>query len=316
MKHKFSKNISSQLKPLLKLNNYSCFVSLFYDYLIIAIAIILSLKISYFFYPITILLIGSRMRALATLFHDSIHFRLCKNKYLNKILGQYFAAMIILQDFETYYKSHSILHHQKLGSLEDPDLIYYKQQKLYANKSTIYGFFNFIILPLLGSKTVSFVKYLLKNRLLKINEKDASIFLAFWFCTFLFLSLKGWFIYLVLFWLIPFLYVFPMIGWFIEIAEHYPLVGHEETRELYKTRNRYSSFIEGFLTGIHGEKYHLTHHLNPAIPYYNIKKAHKIMLQDKKYFDADKKNGMGIFLPSKNRSSVVGKYLLKKEGEI
>lgn len=93
---------------------------------------------------------------------------------------------------------------------------------------------------------------------------------------------------------------FPLIGWFIELAEHYPIIKNEN--DLDKSWNRFSSKIELFFTGMHNENYHLTHHLMPDIPYYNIDKVHDIMMEDKEYKKRNEIMG-GIFLSSNNNLS-------------
>ncbi|XWK91415.1 MAG: fatty acid desaturase [Phormidium sp.] len=64
---------------------------------------------------------------------------------------------------------------------------------------------------------------------------------------------------------------------------------------LYMSRNRHSHWLENFLTGMHNESYHLVHHLNPTIPFWNLPKAHQIYLRDKNYALFDRQAG-GIFI--------------------
>ncbi len=70
----------------------------------------------------------------------------------------------------------------------------------------------------------------------------------------------GFWSQLILFWLVPYITVFQVLGYFIEVSEHYPLVG-QNTVDLYMTRNRFSPWYEGFFTSMHGENFHLVHHL-------------------------------------------------------
>lgn len=86
------------------------------------------------------------------------------------------------------------------------------------------------------------------------------------------------------------------------MSEHYPLMNN--SINLYKTRNRHSHWLEKFLTGMHNESYHLVHHLNPAIPFWNVPKAHQIYLQDKNYDQFDRQAG-GIFISANNTPSLI-----------
>jgi fatty acid desaturase len=76
----------------------------------------------------------------------------------------------------------------------------------------------------------------------------------------------GWYFFFM-YWAIPYLTTFQIITWFIELSEHYPLVCTAKT-DLYATRNRFSHPVEAFFTSVHGENFHLIHHLFPGIPFW------------------------------------------------
>jgi fatty acid desaturase len=71
--YKFSLEIKSQLKELTKLDNWHGFLALLEDRLLILASILITSHVTWFFYPIALLVIGSRQRALTTLLHDSAH---------------------------------------------------------------------------------------------------------------------------------------------------------------------------------------------------------------------------------------------------
>jgi hypothetical protein len=49
------------------------------------------------------------------------------------------------------------------------------------------------------------------------------------------------------------------------------------------TRNRHGWAIERFLLGRHNDNYHLVHHLNTGVPFWNMRRAHKVLLGDPAY---------------------------------
>jgi fatty acid desaturase len=55
-------------------------------------------------------------------------------------------------------------------------------------------------------------------------------------------------------------------------------------KDIHMSRNRvlYSK-IGNFFLNIHNEGFHLVHHLYPNMPSWNLKKAHKILMEDNEY---------------------------------
>ncbi|MGV8891749.1 MAG: guanitoxin biosynthesis L-arginine gamma (S) hydroxylase [Burkholderiaceae bacterium] len=294
-KYKFDEKIKEKIRKLCSYNDCSGVIALLADYAIIAFAIYFS-EINLFWYPLTILLIGSRQRALATILHESAHKTLSKNRKLNRILGTYLSGYQIFQTFDAYSRSHVINHHVKLGDTElDPDFKHYKESGIFKekNRSTFIG--KYLFKPILCLNIYKTVRYLLINRLLNTENKSEFIRMLFSIVFFSALgtAIVGWKFYLI-YWLIPYLTTFQIITWFIELAEHYPLVQHAQY-DLYATRNRFSHFIESLFTSIHGENFHLIHHLFPGVPFWKMEKAHEILLNDPEYARINASFG-GIFL--------------------
>jgi fatty acid desaturase len=83
---------------------------------------------------------------------------------------------------------------------------------------------------------------------------------------------------------------FPIIGWYVELSEHFPYAAYERGR--WATRHRACGPISRIFVGMVGEKYHLLHHIDPRIPYWNLRKAHRhMMLGNTRYREAVKAQG-------------------------
>lgn len=303
MEHKkFDKEILRRIKTLYVYDNWHAPLALIMDYAVIIFAVLLS-EYSYWFLPLTLLLIDSRQRALATILHEASHSALTENKHFGKILGTYFSGYLIFQSWDSYCLSHVKNHHPKIGTDSDPDYQYYKEAGVFDSYGKREFFWKFLISPVLCLKLFSNIKYLIVNRLISdISKKELFKILithSVFFATGSFLV--GWKFYL-LYWLLPYLTVFQTITWFIELAEHYPMIAYAESN-IEISRNRFSHFIEHFFTGMHGENYHLLHHLFPAIPFWNLKKAHHILMQDEEYRSVNEKFG-GIFISGNNNPSM------------
>ncbi len=296
-KYEFSKEIKTSIKNISKSNNYSCIIALTSDYAIIFIAVYFS-ELSYYLYPLSALLIGSRQRALATILHEAAHKTLCRNRIANKIIGTYLSGYFVFQTWEAYIKSHVFNHHAKLGCIDnDPDYLYYRQAGVFDTQSNSDFFRKYLIKPLFFGGAISSLRYIIVNRLLRMKSKREIIGLicSNFLLAFAFTHFIGWYAYLV-YWLLPYLTFFQVITWFIELSEHYPMV-HTERFDIYASRNRFPNFFESFFTGMHNENFHLIHHLFPGVPFYKMKKAHQILLKDSVYARINANFG-GIFTSS------------------
>lgn len=282
-KHIFDSAIKKKIKALCELNNYSGVLALLTDYFLIGLAIYMA-QVSLWYYPLTVLIIGSRQRALATILHEAAHRTLAKNRKLNQILGTYFSGYLIFQTWDAYSRSHVINHHAHLGSpVFDPDLRHYIESGVFDSQTKKQFFLAHLIAPIFCVNIFSTIGYLLNNRLL--NSAHKSEFAKMILVLAIFIGLGGASVgweFFFMYWLIPYLTTFQVITWFIELAEHYPLV-RDAKIDLYATRNRFSHPVEAFFTAMHSENFHLIHHLFPGIPFWNLNKAHQILLADPEY---------------------------------
>lgn len=165
-----------------------------------------------------------------------------------------------------------------------------------------------MVLPAIGSQTVAYLRYLVRNRFRVLKGEtqhpgrtadhvprrkrilDKLGFWAFWAVVALVAWRVGGFRELALFWFVPYLTSFQILGWYIELSEHTPLVRDHHV-DLYMTRNRKSRGLELFLTGIHNDHYHLDHHLDPRTPFWNLPKTHQARLRDPNYAALDAATG-------------------------
>lgn len=310
-RYRFSDAINNELKPLFQLDNWHGLLAVMTDYLVIMTAIALSMY-SMWFYPITWLVIGARQRGLSTILHESVHAALAKNKTLNHALGAYFSGYLLFQSFSLYVDSHIKKHHAFLGHKDiDPDYKYQLDVNMYGSGRRIINWKNPI--QLLWTYCV----YIAKNRMgiFVSRSKDAMIGRLYWLVIFLTATYFGYLAELFLYWIIPLMSSFLIIGWYLELAEHYPMV-HNNDVDLYMTRNRFSSKFESLFFSIHNENYHLIHHLKPRLPFWNLEKAHVILMQDENYRNANETMG-GVFISANNNQPVIQIYNnIQKSGEV
>ncbi|MGB0505673.1 MAG: fatty acid desaturase [Pikeienuella sp.] len=300
-RHSFDPAIRAQLRVLNNSkDNWHGLLALAQGLIVITIAILLSLWSPYF-YPLTLILVGSRHRALGTLQHEASHFTLCRSRILTRTIGM-LAGWSIFQTLHAYRVSHVEAHHKYLGDeTRDPNLRAFVRQGLFEadTRNLIRDHF----LPLvLGLKSWANFKNLVLERLMPRNwsalPPQAKLeylgFIAFWAALIGVILWNGLILEFLVFWLIPYFTAFQAVNWVIELAEHFPLVRLYDS-ELYMTRNRQGPWIERVLFEIHGENWHLVHHLSPGTPFWKLPEAHRIMMGDPVYAKANTWAGGLVF---------------------
>jgi fatty acid desaturase len=309
--YRFPANVERELRELNRPDNWHVALAWVEDACWMAACILACKYLTAWLYPLAVLIIGARQRGTSTLLHDCAHGVGVANRRLQMVLGTVFTAYPIFQKHYAYKVSHVLTHHPKLGSpTEDPDLRFFIEQRAYEQGSPRSYVRRVVLLPLLGSQTWGYLRYLVRNRYQVITGGgrtaaakspvqqrklvlDRIAFWAFWLLVVGCAWYGGWLVGLLLFWVVPYLTSFQILGWYIELSEHTPLV-RDSNVDLYMTRNRKSRGWEKLLTGIHNDNYHLEHHLDPRTPYYRLHKARLIRLQDENYRAVDAQFG-GLF---------------------
>jgi fatty acid desaturase len=270
-------------------------------------------------YPMAALIIGTRQRGLGHLLHDGTHRILCRTRCLETLVGM-ISGWLILQTFARYLLSHRKRHHPYLGDeVRDPDIANYVRQGLFKQDTSTF-IRNQVLASLLGLKTTTNVSNLVRDRLWPSDwrslDRNARLeyvaFLIFWAGIVSAAVYTGYWLYLIVFWVIPYLTVFQAVNWLIELTEHFPLTRMSRL-DVEMTRNRRGNAIENFLMGVHGDRWHLTHHLHPGIPFWLLAEAHAIMMADPTYARVHERYG-GLFVKGPDGQpsilSVIGKELV------
>ncbi|MEU6819406.1 fatty acid desaturase family protein [Streptomyces atriruber] len=284
-----------RLRQLCGLDNYHAPLALVLDYAVLGTVVSLCVWVSYWFYPVALILIGSTQRAFVNLLHESSHKVLTKNQRLNVTLGTIFSGYLVLHLYSPYRNSHIGFHHRFLGDPEkDPDYTFHVDVGIYDHRISDRKFFlKNIALAVCGMRTFEYVTYVVRDRIL-FNPKDVAVSMPVRLTTERIVLSAQWvgivgvcawhdrLVELVLFWFVPLFTTAIAIGWLSELAEHYPLP-ESENKQILMTRNRHGWAVERFLLGRHHDNYHLVHHLNTGVPFWNMKRAHQILLEDPAY---------------------------------
>jgi fatty acid desaturase len=250
--------------------------------------IILATTVSYFseswiLYLISLVLIGSRMRALNNLVHEASHNLLFVSRRVNYIIGS-ICAWPILLCFKEYKSSH-MLHHRRLGYKDDPDLI--REQDLGLGKLPQKLRLHHIICNL----PKGYLTYLIGSLYLSQKKlffvRISAVFIPVGImCIFGGQPVGNIFL---LYWVIPFLTTYQVIKFIAESGEHgdlydsIPANSDLATKAIKMTRNTIPSLFMGILIYPHGDGFHMLHHRFPSIPGLNLAKFN-ILLDHSGYY--------------------------------
>jgi fatty acid desaturase len=241
----------------------------------------------FFFYPnvltflVALVIIGSRQFALAVLAHDAAHNLLFSNNKVNDWAGQWFCAYPIFQDNRVYRPYH-LKHHRHTETEDDPDLVLSSPfpinkrsfiRKVFRDLTGITG-----VRRYWGSLS-SIFRTKGDNVFDKISKTSNKLhgFLISNVIIFILISTTmHWSLFLLLWWLPSFTY-YSLIIRIRNISEHAVTPGNND---FDNTRTTKSTVLTRFFMVPHNVNYHLEHHLFTRCPWYNLPKAHSMMIEN------------------------------------
>lgn len=276
----------AELKPLFKTSAIRHALAMVLDWIMIIGAIMLCLR---YFNPATyllaILIIGARMHALAILMHDATHFRFLKNRKWNDLLTNVFVMYPIFSSIEKYRKNH-LAHHQHLNTEDDPDWVAKLGKRAFTFPKSKTEF----ILTILSYLTliqgvldaVWFFKRFGSSEKSEVRKNDAAwVRPVFYLVLFSVLTVMGWWLYFLIFWIVPYLSTFFMYQYIRSVAEHFGELSYDHL--LNSTRSVRPNWLEKIFLAPHHVGYHLEHHLYPGVPFYHLPKLHRLLMQEADY---------------------------------
>ncbi len=300
-RYRFSPEIKERIHELARArDNWHGPLYLLQDGLVIAVMVVISRYalcshgpvLGGILYLLAVAVIGTRIRGLGRLVHESSHRTLTRSRALNDLLG-WMAGWPILQSLSGYIDSHVKKHHRHLGS-EDLDPDYMGLPHVYGmHRSAVHARAYLLGLPKVGT-TVGYLQYLVMHRMWPKEEdrKERQARVVFLLVLLFVIVATEHFGLFVIYWLVPLLTTASWVGSFIEFLEHYPLMETAPKVDIYMTRNRLCGPVSDFFFGIHGEGYHLVHHLFPGLPAWQLAEAHRILMEDATYRSLNQDRGL------------------------
>ena len=285
-----------QLSEIRQKSDMRNIIALLFDWGMMALGISLFYLFPNFLtFLISTVIIGSRQFALAVLAHDGAHHLLFKNAKINDFVSQWFCAYPVFQDNRVYRPYH-LKHHRFTETENDPDISlsapFPITKKSFARKVirdlsgiTGYNRYSSVVKGILKTEASSSM-----TKITKIWDKSRGFLITNSFIFLLISYFSHWSLFFMLWWFPAFTY-YSLIIRIRNIAEHCVTPGNTE---FDNTRTTRASYLIRFLLAPHRVNFHLEHHLFMVCPWYNLPKAHSMMIengyQDKMCFEESYRN--------------------------
>ena len=243
----------------------------------IALPIALVINVSWWLYPVAVVLIANRMLALSLLGHEAIHGNLHKNRRINDWVGRYLCSFPTTISLAKYRRLH-FLHHSTVGSDKwDPDRHLYAYFPL-----SLRHFVAKQLISLVTLKTfISFMSYYTefpellqrkrnsRNHLLVLTSKSDFIpFLAFFSLLLALCFVFDFYTEVFAFWLVPTLAIIQPYVLLMGGLQHGPI---RNDRSGGVSRTITGSKIYMWLLLPCNINFHAEHHYDPTVPHYHLK---------------------------------------------
>jgi fatty acid desaturase len=246
--------------------------------------------IRYVLYLPVIVAIASRQHALLILMHEGAHHRLSRNRAWNNFAADMFCSFPVA--FATdLYRQHHFQHHQFTNTAQDPDLIDLKPREDWTwPKDQIDAFLVFgrDFLGLAAHKMAASMMLFSPPRNLfyqkKLHLQVADRLRAITFCASVVAVLWSYDLWLgfFFFWVVPYCTALVPIIRMRMVAEHMAV---ESEHELNKSRSIEATLFEKWIFAPLNVHYHLTHHLYPSLPFYNLPEMQRILLREEVFLE-------------------------------
>lgn len=249
---------------------------------------------------VALIAVGTRQRALINSLHDASHVQAFGSRSLNRAISAIFLAAPLFEDYRHYRLGH-LQHHVYLGNDgRDPDLVRITPEV--AERGPLAMYLSVFVQGRMWSQSVLGTMETMGNaaRLRGIAAMAVMLGLT-WFGR----GPMGALAFFVL-WFGARATTFHAIRTFSEISDHVglPQLGcpFQATRNL--PRNILTRVLHP-----HGDCYHLTHHLFPAVPLANLAKLHELLLGYPAYARAAQCDGYFV-----GENSVTGGWTIALAG--
>jgi fatty acid desaturase len=289
-----TQGLALHLRELSRVSEWRSAVAIVRQWLIIIGSIaafkICSSSLGYWAIPLYLLVItviATRQHSLLALMHDATHYRLSKNRLWNDFASDMFCSFPMGVSTDLYRRGH-LQHHAHTNTENDPywtGMRAHEDWRWPKDQLIALRLFACDLLGLAAHK-VCFLFFnwsparAAVDRQTVLSSSERLRLVVFLICSVTLLSVFHLWLTWLLFWVVPAVSIFAAMVRLRSIAEHLVL---ESEHELNKTRHVTSNPLERFLVAPLNLNYHIVHHLYPSIPFYNLPRAHEIIMENESF---------------------------------
>lgn len=277
------------LRKLSELNPWRSFAAILSDWLIIVGCIGVCVKVSYWFFPLAFIIVGTRFHGLEAMMHEATHYRLHPDKKVNDVIGELSVWPIGLSVFLYRYVRH-FSHHRNIGTTKDTHVFqdYVKHADRFAVPLPAWQLIRHCMIVAVSSPINLWLDQIYRSGrlLLSFSRGRAALWIGFQcaILTFIVVASLAWgmevaLVYL-LFFVVPLAWIAVFSRYLRLLAEHFGIPGSQESVVAGGgTRTTIVSWPVRIMLWPHNLNYHLEHHWYPSVPFYNLPALHKMLYE-------------------------------------
>jgi fatty acid desaturase len=219
---------------------------------------------------LAILVIGTRQYALGeALLHEASHWHLSNSKSVNDVLGA-ILAWPVFTSLAAYRRFHNRLHHElDIADAENSIWEDYEGWGLPAPTRTLgfaCAFWLLVLRPAIGLTGIRHLFKTVRDFGYDFDLWETRLMLTAWAVVIAGAAYLSLWPELILYWLIPYTFIFSTLNYWSEVGDHYRVSGA-------KTRSDLNWFLNTFIS--HNIGYHALHHKYSSIPWFRLPEAYR-----------------------------------------
>lgn len=238
-----------------------------------------------------IVVVASRQQALAALMHEAAHYRLFVSRGLNDMVSDFFCALPLGLVTSRYRTTHLQHHVEPLGA-NDPDwTIMQAHPREWGWPKTVRDRNLSFLRDAVGLGMLAFVQqwkawlpqtnFLGRESAPEPFTRAIKLRIVVFYAVVLLLAFGlGLWREILLYWLLPLATVGQVFFHIRTISEH---MGCGTGAGMGYTRNVEAGLIERLLISPLNVNHHLTHHIFPGVPWYNLPRLTKLLHEDAQF---------------------------------